>query len=121
VLRAAKPAVIEFPEDRLLRLYERRNPHARQEVIKLMGGATTTDGSKFVKKQMGLMEDGMEEGDAYDKVMADHLAELQASGDPSVIDAMPGFKSATDILAAVQEEESEHIKKAMRAELERAR
>jgi hypothetical protein len=105
-------------EDLFGRTYEKRNPDSRKELLYLMGGGASSEGSKFAQKQLALIEGGMAEQEAYEKCEEDAAEERERSGLPP---KPKGFKTPQEILVSHIQEENVQIQKAMRAELQRAR
>lgn len=91
-MQAEKPKRIEFPEDRLRRVWLRRNPEATMhpkalfvEEAALPGSHHEHPADAFVKRQMALMRKGLSEEEAYREVL---LQDKQAtSASPEAADA----------------------------------
>jgi hypothetical protein len=89
-------------------------------VLNFVDGAVDHSGMRFVQHQMTLMEQGKSEEAAYE--LATEKAEEEYIALHGEKDALASEgESAFDLLASIQEEESEQIKTAMRTELEKAR
>ena len=88
-----KPRMLEFPEDRLKRVWLRRNPWATMHVKTLFHeeqGLSTSErehpADAFVKRQMELMRKGLDEEDAYRQALKQQEQETVAS--PEAADAL---------------------------------
>ena len=84
--RTSKPRMMEFPEDRLKRVWLRRNPAATLHPKVLFHEESSFSPSElehpadgFVRRQMELMRKGMGEEEAYRKVL--DVSQLGVSDD----------------------------------------
>ncbi len=96
--RTSKPRMMEFPEDRLKRVWLRRNPAATlhpkvlfQEESSFSPSELEHPADGFVRRQMELMRKGMGEEEAYRKVLEEQKQETV--GSPEAIDAMRAARS----------------------------
>ena len=92
-VRAAKPRRLEYPEDRLRRVWLRRNPEATMhpktlflEEDQMPASHREHPADAFVAKQMALMRKGLGEEEAYRQVKQQLAQETTAS--PEAADAL---------------------------------
>jgi len=88
-----KPRLLEFPEDRLKRVWLRRNPWATMHAKSLFHEEEGLSASQrdhpadaFVKRQMELMRKGLDEEDAYRQTLKQQ--EQQTVASPEATDAL---------------------------------
>ena len=91
-----KPRLLEFPEDKLKRVWLRRNPGATMHAKSLFHEeeglhASQHPADAFVKRQMELMRKGMDEDDAYRQTVKQQ--EQQTVASPEATEALAAARA----------------------------
>lgn len=91
-----KPRLLEFPEDKLKRVWLRRNPWATMHAKSLFHEeeglhASQHPADAFVKRQMELMRKGMDEDDAYRQTVKQQ--EQQTVASPEATEALAAARA----------------------------
>ncbi|CAM9785573.1 unnamed protein product [Chrysoparadoxa australica] len=68
---------IVYPTDRLVQVHQRKNPHVLLEPLHMGPGGLPSLSYIFANRQLALIQSGLSEADAYEKVEADMSAERE--------------------------------------------
>mmetsp|Transcript_54063 Transcript_54063/g.128487 ORF Transcript_54063/g.128487 Transcript_54063/m.128487 type:complete len:195 (-) Transcript_54063:23-607(-) len=115
---APTPQNIVFPEDRLFRLYKKRNPEWDQEVIKMHKDAVKagykTRGYLFCNLWQKYIEAGVSQEDAFDKVHTEFRAveEVEEAKKQAIIDEQIRTNTYAPFLDHMDKEEK-YVKESM--------
>ena len=115
---APPPREIVFPEDRLMKIYKRRNPDWSFEVLKqhsaAMAKGEKTRGHMFVTQWQKYINDGVAEEDAYQKVEAEfHEIEGKVLAEQDAIVTKQLLTGTVPSMLEFQAEEDKYFAEAM--------